>query len=75
LQEWISLDSIPGAENAGKAILKITGCKKMADARSAFRNPVNADLRIDTILRNADSIAYLICQMGRQLDPVPVSTP
>lgn len=75
LASWISLDSIADAEHIGKEILKITGCETMDDARVAFRNPMNACLRIDTILRNADSIAHLICQMGRQLDPAPVSTP
>jgi hypothetical protein len=72
LQSWISLDSIEGMEHIGKDILKTTGCTTMDEARNAFRNPRNANLRIDTILRNADSIARLICEMGRQLDPVPV---
>lgn len=71
LQSWISLDSIPGVEHVGKEILKMADCKTMDEARSAFRNPENADVRINTILRNADSIAHLICQMGRQLDPAP----
>ncbi|WP_367371674.1 dermonecrotic toxin domain-containing protein [Pseudomonas lini] len=72
LQSWISLDSIEGLEHVGKDILKTTGCTTMNEARNAFRNPVDANLRIDTILRNADSIALLISEMGRQLDPVPV---
>ncbi|MHC8366625.1 dermonecrotic toxin domain-containing protein [Pseudomonas sp. ZT5P21] len=75
LQSWVSLDSIDGAEHVGREILKITGCQTMDDARTAFRNPVDAAPRIATILRNADSIAHLICQLGRQLDPAPPSTP
>ncbi|KAB0507059.1 dermonecrotic toxin domain-containing protein [Pseudomonas lini] len=75
LQSWISLDSIDGLDHVGKDILKTTGCTTMDEARNAFRNPRDANLRIDTILRNADSIARLICEMGRQLDPVPVSHP
>ncbi|MBB3238589.1 hypothetical protein FHW68_000061 [Pseudomonas sp. Tn43] len=72
-QSWINLDSIEGLEHVGKDILRTTGCKTMEEARNAFLNPRNVGLRADTILRNADSIAHLICEMGRQLDPVPVS--
>jgi hypothetical protein len=71
LSSWISLDSIPGTNLVGKEILKITGSRTMEEARSAFLDQNKPDLRIDTILRNADSIAFLICEMGRQLDPVP----
>lgn len=73
LNAWVDLDEIAGAKHVGKEILKITGCKTLDDARSAFRNRVDPDVRIATILRNADSIAHLICQMGRQLDPVPLA--
>ncbi|MGF6091204.1 dermonecrotic toxin domain-containing protein [Pseudomonas sp. 18173] len=73
LRSWISLDSIPDTEHIGREILKITNCKSMEQARDAFRT--NAGVRINTILRNADSIAHLICQMGRQLDPVPLPAP
>lgn len=72
LQSWISLDSIPGSLHVGKEILKITGSSTIDDARDAFLNPQSPDLRIDIILHNADSIAFLICEMGRQLDPAPV---
>ena len=71
LQSWISLDSIDGLEHVAKDILKTTGCTTMEEARDAFLDPRNASQRIDTILRNADSVARLICEMGRQLDPVP----
>ncbi|MCK8663400.1 hypothetical protein M1M11_00640 [Pseudomonas azerbaijanoccidens] len=75
LKTWVDLDSIPKFEHIGKAILKATASTKMADARIAFRNPKDASARADIILLNADSLSYLICQMGRQLDPVAVSTP
>ncbi|MEZ1314722.1 hypothetical protein QIW53_01765 [Pseudomonas fluorescens] len=69
LSKWISLDSIPGLEHVGKAILTLTKSKTMNEARSAFLNRVDPSSRIDVILRNADSLAFLICAMGRQLDP------
>ncbi len=75
LQSWISLDSIPDSYHIGKAILRLTGSKTMDEARDAFFDGQDSKLRIDVILHNADSIAFLICEMGRQLDPVPVATP
>jgi hypothetical protein len=74
LQSWLSLDSIMGSYHVGKEILKAAGTTTMAAARDAFFNPQNPEKRIDIILRNADSIAFLICEMGRQLDPVPDAT-
>ncbi|VVP33946.1 hypothetical protein PS862_04519 [Pseudomonas fluorescens] len=73
MSSWESLDSIPETAHIGKEIKKITGAKTMNDARAAFLDRVSPDLRVDTILRNADSIAMLISEMGRQLDPVPVT--
>jgi hypothetical protein len=70
-QAWDDLDEIPGLNHVGKAILKIAGTRTMEAAREAFLDPHNPDKRIDIILRNADSIAFLICEMGRQLDPLP----
>jgi hypothetical protein len=74
LQKWVSLDSIPGSYHVGEEILNVTGAMTMAAARDAFLSSENPDKRIDIILRNADSIAFLICEMGRQLDPVPASS-
>ncbi|WP_330165041.1 hypothetical protein [Pseudomonas fluorescens] len=73
LRSWISLDSIPDTKHTGREILKVTASQTMDEARNAFRT--NADVRINTILRNADSIAHLICHMGRQLDPAPLPAP
>ncbi|EJZ58115.1 hypothetical protein I1A_002442 [Pseudomonas fluorescens R124] len=76
-QEWLSLDEIPGLAHVGKEILKVTRSPTIEEARTAFLDPANPHPRIDTILRNADSIAFLICEIGRQLDPVasPGSVP
>lgn len=71
LQEWLDIDMIEGMNHVRKEILKTTRSANLDDARTAFLNPSNPTPRIDTILRNADSIAFLICEMGRQLDPVP----
>ncbi|MFJ2486597.1 dermonecrotic toxin domain-containing protein [Pseudomonas sp. NPDC087639] len=68
---YVSLDKIPGAEDLSKSILTLTSSPTMNEARNAFLDQNSADVRIDVILRNADSIARLICEMGRQLDPVP----
>ncbi|SDQ86141.1 hypothetical protein SAMN04490195_2125 [Pseudomonas moorei] len=70
-QAWDDLDEVPGLNHVGKAILKIAGTQTIEAAREAFLDPHNPDKRIDIILRNADSIAFLICEMGRQLDPLP----
>ncbi|MGH8389558.1 MAG: dermonecrotic toxin domain-containing protein [Pseudomonas sp.] len=72
LNVWMDLDALTNTRHIGKEILKITGCATMAEARAAFLDPLNADVRINTILRNADSIAFLVAEMGRQLDPVAV---
>ncbi|WWL45630.1 hypothetical protein V5O39_09995 [Pseudomonas parakoreensis] len=74
-QEWLDIDKIEGMNHVRKEILKITRTANLEDARTAFLNPTNPHPRIDTILRNADSIAFLICEMGRQLDPVPQTHP
>ncbi|CAI8925551.1 MULTISPECIES: dermonecrotic toxin domain-containing protein [Pseudomonas] len=73
LQSWIDLDSIPGSRHIGMAILTLTGSQTMDKAREAFLNRQESKFRTDVILHNADSIAFLICEMGRQLDPVPVT--
>ncbi|MVW84459.1 hypothetical protein EI969_00585 [Pseudomonas sp. PB101] len=74
LQSWISLDSIVESYHVGKTILKLTGSKTMEKAREAFLDADNANFRTDVILNNADSLAFLICEMGRQLDPVPAAS-
>lgn len=71
LEEWVSMDEVPGLEHISEQILELTGSRTMDEARTAFLDPVDPTVRINVILRNADSLALLICEMGRQLDPVP----
>ncbi|WP_454562077.1 dermonecrotic toxin domain-containing protein [Pseudomonas sp. AIG] len=69
---FVNLDQFVGSEKLGKEILALTQSPTMEKARDAFLDQGSADIRIDVILRNADSIARLVCEMGRQLDPVPL---
>ncbi|WP_166223716.1 dermonecrotic toxin domain-containing protein [Pseudomonas atagonensis] len=78
LREWVSLDVIPGLESVSEEILDATLSPTIEAARNAFFDQQTPYARVETILRNADSIALLICQLGRQLDPVvksPTVTP
>ncbi|QGA50085.1 dermonecrotic toxin domain-containing protein [Pseudomonas brassicacearum] len=63
------LELLPGYKETTREILKITGARTMDNARDDFLDPILPDKRIDVILRNADSITLLICELGRQLDP------
>ncbi|MBW1250353.1 hypothetical protein I7860_27145 [Pseudomonas tolaasii] len=47
-------------------VLQITGAKTLDDARRVFMSDENK--RMDIILANADSVAYMITQLGRELD-------
>jgi hypothetical protein len=76
--QWDSADNtqkgfelLPKMKSAAKEILKISRTRNLDEARDAFLNPIVPDQRIDLILRNADSLTLLICEMGRQLDPPP----
>lgn len=76
--QWDSTDNtykkmelLPGYKETTREILRITGARTMDNARDDFLDPILPDKRIDVILRNADSITLLICEMGRQLDPSP----
>lgn len=70
-----SLELFPEFDDQTQAILEITGASTMDQARDAFLDPVRADKRIDVLLRNADSMTLLICELGRQIDPGPIATP
>ncbi|PIB43162.1 hypothetical protein AOA59_18035 [Pseudomonas sp. 2822-15] len=50
-------------------LLTVTGAQTLAEARRVFRT--NALKRILTVLNNADSVAYLIAQLGRRKE-IPV---
>lgn len=71
LKSWVDINDIPDMQFISEEVLKLTRSKNMQEARNAFLDPESPDVRIDVILRNADSIARLICEIGRQLDPVP----
>jgi hypothetical protein len=72
---WVGLDQLPSRVRDYKKILSVTKTKTLADARLAFRNPLSDELRVEVILANADSIALLISEMGRVLDPPPAAIP
>lgn len=68
---WIDLDHVPSRVDDYKKILDLTKCKNLADARKAFCSTDSAEARIDLMMANADSIALLVSEMGRVLDPPP----
>lgn len=67
---WVGLDQIDGLSEAAacKGILKATSSTTLTEARNAFLDQNTSDARVNTILLNADSVAMLICMMGRKLD-------
>ena len=65
-QHWEDFGSSGTTSLLKDKVLSTTGCRSLEDARSMFMS--NADKRIDTILANADSVTYLISQLGRELD-------
>ena len=68
-----SLELFPEHRDMAREILKMTGARSMSEARSIFLDPGSPTARIDVILRNADSMTLLICELGRQLDSPPLS--
>jgi len=70
IKSWVSIDNIPELQLISAEVLKLTKSQTIREARNAFLDQQSPDARIDVILRNADSIARLICEIGRQLDPV-----
>ncbi len=63
---WEDVGTSKSTKSIKRKILEATGAKNLADARQIFMT--DADKRIATILANADSITYLITQVGRSLD-------
>jgi hypothetical protein len=74
-QEWLDIDKIRRHESCTQGNSQDHTYRESGRRANGFLNPNNPHPRIDTILRNADSIAFLICEMGRQLDPVPQTHP
>ena len=68
---YVGFETVAATRQLSQEILALTGSPTLDEARNAFLDPQSPEARIDMILRNADSIACLICEMGRQLDPVP----
>lgn len=68
---WIDLDRIEEKQTTAAEILKQTNSTTMNEARNAFMDQQSSDARVGVILHNADSIALLICEVGRQLEVVP----
>ncbi|WP_231982644.1 M35 family metallopeptidase [Pseudomonas mucidolens] len=66
-----SLDLFPNHRDTVRKILEITGTTTLHQARDVFLDPRSSDLRIDVMLRNADSLTLFLCELGRQLDPIP----
>jgi hypothetical protein len=65
-QAWEDFGSNRGTTPAKDKVLSTTGTRSLSDARAIFMS--DADKRIDTILANADSVTYMISQLGRELD-------
>lgn len=65
-QQWNDYGNRQGTSALKDKVLSTTGARTLEDARSVFMS--NADRRLDTILGNADSVTYLISQLGRELD-------
>ncbi|WLH82313.1 dermonecrotic toxin domain-containing protein [Pseudomonas sp. FP2338] len=63
---WEDYGPGTSTEDLRKKTLNLTGAKTLADARAAFMS--DADKRFNTILTNADSLTYLIMELGRMLD-------
>jgi hypothetical protein len=72
---WVDLDQLPERANEYKKILSLTKSKNLAEARRAFRSAVHDEARVEVMMANADSIALLISEMGRELDPLPAPIP
>jgi hypothetical protein len=68
---WIDLDKIPEKQTTAAEIFRQTHSTTMNEARNAFMDQQSSDARVGVILHNADSIALLICEVGRQLEVAP----
>lgn len=65
-QLWEDFGSQSGTSHLKTKVLSVTGERTLQQARDTFMT--NADKRVDTILANADSVTYMISQLGRVLD-------
>lgn len=65
-EEWEDFSRNYGTQMQMDKVLSTTGTRTLAHAREIFMS--DADKRIDTILANADSVTYLISELGRALE-------
>lgn len=65
-EKWEDYGDGTSTQELEQKVLDTTGGKTLDDARVIFMS--NDDKRIDTILANADSLTYLISELGRLLD-------
>lgn len=65
-QQWEDFGRHRSTSSLKSKVLSTTGGRTLEDARGIFMS--NVDKRIDTILANADSVTYMISQLGRELD-------
>ena len=63
---WDDLGYDSATRPVRNRVLQITGAKTLDDARRVFMS--DETKRMDIILANADSVAYMITQLGRELD-------
>jgi len=56
-----------GSTKLRDRVLHLTGARTLDEARQTFMS--NADLRMDIILANADSVTFLITHLGRRMEP------
>jgi len=68
---WSDFGQASDTEYIRDQILRTTGGANLGNARGIFMS--NLARRVDTMLDNADSVAFMISNLGRQLDPVPSS--
>ncbi len=69
--QWSDYGATSETEYIRDQILHTTGGVDLSNARGIFMT--NLARRVDTMLDNADSVALLITNLGRQLDAVPSS--
>jgi hypothetical protein len=65
-QQWEDLGEST-SRHVHDHVLRLTGTTTLDEARQVFMS--DPDKRMDVILSNADSVAYMITQLGRVLDP------
>ncbi|TWC59743.1 hypothetical protein FBY04_10224 [Pseudomonas sp. SJZ080] len=63
--EELGSTSYEETDHIKERVLALTGADNLSGARTVFKN--NSLIRLDVLLANADSVAWLISHLGRQL--------